>query len=120
RSLERVRDVSLALGLATEDKQTAPLQIPALPDFTATDAASRLALLQQTYPQYDKVFMLRGLPDAIRGEVQTAAKQSYDHAIAAGRDVVLRRLREAAPGNDETPDRWRALSPWLTNPTELA
>ncbi len=118
-NLERVRDVSLALGVATDASRPAPLQIPSPPRFTVADAARRSEELRQAYPQFQKEFTLRGLPEAILGEVRAAARESYDHAIAAGREVVLQHLRDAAPGSDETPARWRALAGWLEHPSDL-
>jgi hypothetical protein len=117
KRLEAVRDLSAALGLGGPAGR-ALLVIP--PRFIAADAASRLQELKKAYPNFERDFVLSGLPDAVRGDIRQAARTSYEPLTDAGRDVVLRRLQEASPAGPETLKLWRDLRPWLADPPELA
>src|SRR5262249_37682137 len=118
--LQRLRDVSAALGLAGAlPDRPAPPGGPPPPRFSPDPAPGRLAKLEKAYPQYQQDFRLAGLPDAVVGEVRRAVRTSYDNAIEAGRQVVLRHLAEASPDGQETPESWRRLRPWLAAPDDL-
>ena len=119
RQLERVRDLSAALGLGGEVRDRPPL-LKFGANFTAAEARGRLQELQKVYPQFEDEFVLRGLPEAVRGDIRQAAQTSYEHLLEAGRAVVQRRLQDAAPGDEETPARWQALRRWLAEPEELS
>lgn len=117
--LQRLRDLSAALGLAGKLPGRPPLlDLPAPPHFTADLARVRLQELERTYPRFQQEFVRFDLPDAVVGEVERAARRSYDHAIEAGREVVLRHLLDAGDGR-ESPEAWRRLLPWLAAPQDL-
>jgi hypothetical protein len=123
--LERVRDLSAALGLAGTPPGRAPLDIPA--GFQAEQAVGRLQELEKLYPRFQQEFTLADLPEAIVGEIQQAAHTRYGHAIKAGQEVVLRHLLAVASspaGREskedwESPETWARLQPWLANPEDL-
>ncbi len=115
--LERVRDLSTALGLTGALPDRSPLDIPA--NFAVAQAGVRLQELENAYPRYAKQFTVAELPDAIAGEIRRAARTRYEHALKAGREVVLRHLQEVSPGAEETPESWRRLRSWLRAPEDL-
>jgi hypothetical protein len=115
RSLERVRDVSSALGLAGGGR--APLDIPF--SFTLSQAASRLQDLEREFPRFKDDFNLIDLPDALAGELRRAAQPRYEHLLKAGREVVLTRYQLLWQGGAETFEDWRKLRSWLAAPEEL-
>jgi hypothetical protein len=118
--LLRLRDLTAALGLAGTLPNRPPLlEIPPPPRFTADQARGWLLELEKTYPRFAQEFRLPDLPDAVVGEIKRAAHTSYDNAIAAGREVVLRHLRDASPEGRESLDGWRRLRPWLASPDDL-
>jgi hypothetical protein len=87
--------------------------------FTADQAEPLLAELEKFYPRYREEFRLSRIPERAVGEVRKAARDRYDLAIKAGRDVVLRHLKEVSAEGQETPESWRRLLPWLSAPQEL-
>lgn len=115
--LERVRDLSMALGLAGGQPGRSPLDIPAR--FQADQAAGRLQELEKTYPRFQQEFTLSDLPEAIVAEVRQTAHTRYEHAIKAGQEVVLRHLKEVSTEEQESPQAWRRLRSWLAAPEEL-
>jgi hypothetical protein len=115
--LERVANLSAALGLAGPVPERTPLDIPA--GFSVDQAATRVQQLEKVYPRFQEQFTLADLPEAISGEVRRAATLRYDHLLNAGRHVVLRHLQEANAENPDTPENWRRLRAWLANPEEL-
>jgi GTPase SAR1 family protein len=116
--LQRLRDLSAALGLAGSVTGRPPvLEIPA--QFPATRAAERVQELERAYPRFAQDFTLTDLPEIAVGEIRQAARGSYENVRDAGRAVVLRRLRDACPEGKETLECWRRLRPWLANPEEL-
>jgi hypothetical protein len=115
--LEHLAHISQALGLGVPDAAQSPLALPA--GFTAEQAGPLLAELEKLYPHYQKEFTLSNLPEAAVAPIRQAARQRYDVALAAGREVVLRRWREANPDAQDTPENWRRLLPWLADPPEL-
>jgi hypothetical protein len=117
RRLERVRDLSTALGLASTQSQRSPLDIPA--GFQADLAAGRLQELERNYPRFQQEFTLSDLPEAIVAEVRQAAHPRYHHAIEAGQEVVLRHLKEVSTEGQESPEAWRRLRSWLAAPEDL-
>jgi hypothetical protein len=118
--LQRLRDLTAALGLAGTLPGRPPLlEIPPPPRFTAEQARGRLQELEKTYPRYQQEFKLTDLPDAALGEIRRAARTSYENAIAAGQEVVLRHLRDVCPEGRETVEGWRRLRPWLASPEDL-
>jgi hypothetical protein len=117
--LQRLRDLSTALGLAGTalGAQPAPLDLP--PGFSADQARARLQDLERYYPRFQQEFVLAGLPDAAVGEVKRAAQTRYERALDAGQQVVLRHLQQVSPEGRETVEGWRRLRPWLASPEEL-
>jgi hypothetical protein len=116
-SLERLRDLSAALGLAGTEPDRSPLDIPA--GFQADQAANRLRELQKNYPRFQQEFSLSDLPEAIIAEVRQAAHTRYENALKAGQEVVLRHLKEVGTEGRESPQAWRRLRSWLAAPEEL-
>jgi hypothetical protein len=117
--LKRVLDLSTALGLAEAAKERpAVLAIPR--DFTLAQARERRRQLEQAYPNYQKGFVLDGLPDAIQPDVRQAARTNYGYLLPPAQDEVLRQLRQGGSGDRETPGRWEAVRRWLKDPEELA
>lgn len=118
--LERVRDMSAALGLAgTVAERPAVLVIPAPPNFTLTDAFTRFQDLERAYPHW-RDFSLSDLPDNVPELFQPVAKMNYDRLMDPAQRLVLKRLQDVSPDGKETLARWRSLRPWLENPEELA
>jgi hypothetical protein len=115
--LERVRDLSAALGLPGSLPGRSPLDIPA--GFQADLAVGRLQELEKVYPRFQQEFNLSDLPEAIVAEVRQTARTRYEHVIKAGQEVVLRHLKEVNPGDQESPEGWRRLQPWLSAPEDL-
>lgn len=116
--LERLRDLTVLLGFADVPDRPALLEIP--PGFTADQAKGRLEQLQKAYPRWQQELAPGSLPDAAAGELRQAAQASYTRLIDVGREVVLRRLRQAAADGQETPDLWKGLArDWLAAPGEL-
>jgi hypothetical protein len=111
--LERVRDLSAALGLGGDVRDPllgpAVLAIPSPSLFTLDQATARLQELEKRYPNWSRDFQLPGLPDAVIPEVRKAARTSYDNLIEAARRVVLHRLVGANPGGPVKPEDWQTL-----------
>src|SRR5437763_12835837 len=63
---------------------------------------------------------MTGQPEAMRGEVRQAARTSYQYLLPPGQARVLRQLREAGKGPEETRERWEAVRQWLKAPEDLA
>ncbi len=116
--LRRVRDLAVALGLTGERGR--PLDVPrGLREFVRVDYQDRLGQLEKQYPDYRQKFTLAGLPDVSTVGLRKAAGERYENLIEAGRVEVLRQLRAAPGGNEETLARWRSLLPWLSDPLEF-
>jgi GTPase SAR1 family protein len=118
--LERLRDLSAALGLGGPVPDRPPvLVIPRAPSFTLSQTPDKLRELEKAYPRFEQQFTLDGIPDAAVGEIKQAAKANYDLLLEPGREEVLRQLQRAG-GEGESPARWQAIAKWLDDPTELA
>jgi hypothetical protein len=122
RKLSRVRDLACALGLVSDVRDRPPvLAVPRPPGFRFEQAAARLDQLKQAYPEYATAFVPAGLPEAAEPEIRQAARMNYEYLLEPGRGEVLRRLREAGSGEEETAARWAAVQKWLASgPPELA
>jgi hypothetical protein len=108
--LERLRDISAALGLGGPVPDKPPvLIIPRTPSFTLSQASEKLQALQKSYPRFEQDFALTGLPDTVAGEVSQAARTQFQLLLEPGREEVLRQLRRAGPEGGETPARWSNL-----------
>lgn len=120
--LNRVRDLSAALGLnAAVKDRPALLVVPRPPDFSLERARSRVQELQGAYPNFQRDFVLTGLPDAVVPEVRQAARTNYDYLLKPAREAVLQQLQASGTGEAETVSRWEKVSTWLAgNPQELA
>jgi hypothetical protein len=120
--LRREVDVGAALGLIEGVKGRPPLLvIPRPPDFPLDRATARLKELQEAYPNYRADFVLTGLPDAIVSQVRQAARANYEHLLEPGREAVLRQLRNAGDGDEDSPARWAKVGDWLSrDPDQLA
>lgn len=118
--LERVRDMSAALGLAgTVAERPALLQIPKPPNFLLADADRRFQELEQAYPNW-RDFSQDDLPENVAGLFATVARGYCENLLEPARKAVLQRLQDAAPDGKETLSAWRKLSSWLDRPDELA
>jgi hypothetical protein len=119
RRLGRLLDVAAALGLAPQVKGRPPvLVVPN--DFTLEQARARVQELRQAYPNHKTEFVLDGLPEAARPDVQQAAGTNYKYLLAPAQALVLRKLQEAGSRGAESPARWAAVREWLKSPEELA
>jgi hypothetical protein len=116
-SLQRVRDLATALGLAGVVPGLSPLDIPST--FALEQARDRVRDLERACLHYADDFSLMGLPEKIAGEIRRATRTRYEHLLKVGRDTVLRHLEEVSPEPRETPASWRALRRWLENPEDL-
>jgi hypothetical protein len=114
--LERLRDLTAALGLAGKlpDGERQPLDIPA--HFSVAQAASYRERLNKIYPELSKETPAIELPDAVAADFRRTARTAYDHLIEAGRQVVLDHL---PPNAHETPTAWQRVREWLAAPSEL-
>jgi hypothetical protein len=121
RQLERVRNVAAAVGLVREvDGRPASLLIPRM-GFTLSVAASRLASLRASYPNFQNDFTRAGLPGPMLPELTRAARANYEYLLKPAQAAVLNHLREAVEGPVETPERWARVRDWLAlNPIELS
>jgi hypothetical protein len=127
QKLERVRDLSAALGLAGAVPGRSPLDIPA--GFQADQATGRLQELEKVYPRFAKEFNPTDLPEAILGEIRQAARTRYQHLIKAGQEVVLHHVfalispasaeEGKATAARESLEAWRQLETWLADPKDL-
>ncbi|HWG41313.1 MAG TPA: hypothetical protein VN688_00905 [Gemmataceae bacterium] len=117
RRLQRLLDVSAALGLAPAgEKRPAVLVVPR--QFTLPQARQRTKTLTQAYPQYKTDFILDKLPEAIRPRVRQVARTNYEHLLGPARATVLSQLQQAG-GGEETRTRWESVRNWLRSPEEL-
>jgi hypothetical protein len=117
--LERLRDLVAALGLAgrAPDGDRQPLDVP--DRFPLTQARTHWQRLQALYPRLPQEIGALELPAAVADEVRRAARVSYDHLIATGREVVLTQLQQASLDGKETVELWSSVRTWLNNPEEL-
>jgi hypothetical protein len=116
--LQRLLDLSAALGLAPAVRdRPAVLVIPS--QFTLRQARERRQALMQAYPRYPSDFILAGVPDAIRPQVQEAAGTYYEYLLGPARAAVLEQLQQAGGGAEETRTRWETVRNWLRDPKEL-
>jgi hypothetical protein len=116
--LERLRDLTQALGLGGDTGRPAVLKLPEPPRFTAEQARKVLQSLKQDYPRYAE-WTLADLPDVAAPEVRQAARVSFHRAIRAGQAVVLQHFRQVAPDGKVTPQHWLAVADWLPAAPEL-
>jgi hypothetical protein len=118
RRLRRLLDLTAALGLATAKDRPAVLVFPR--DCTMDLVRARRQELRQAYPDYEKDFTLKDLPEAVKPKVSQVAGTNYEYVLEPARAVVLRQLQQAGTGPDETAARWEAVRAWLKDPEELA
>lgn len=114
--LKRQLDVATAVGLVPPTPtRSAVLVFPR--GFKLAEARDRLARLKEAYPDYEKTFVREGLP--LRA-MDGAIRAQYENLLAPARAEVLRQLRAAGSGREETAARWDAVRAWLKEPGELA
>jgi hypothetical protein len=119
--LERLLDLSAALGLGLLADRPPLLVFAENAALTPAEARARLEELKKAYPRYEQEFRADDLPEAAVGDVRQAARTNYNNLLGPGREWVLRRLQEAGTGDKETPERWQAVRRWLQgNPDEFA
>jgi hypothetical protein len=119
--LERLRDISAALGLGGPVPERPPvLVLPKVPSFTLEQTGDKLKELEKAYPRYADQFSLDGLPDAVAVEVRQAARTNYELLLEPAREEVLRQLQRAGKDATETRARWNGVLKWLEDPRELA
>lgn len=117
--LVRLLHICSALGLATATKERpAVLVLPR--DLTLAMCQERLTALKAAYPDCDRTFTRVDLPDAAAPVVRQAARRQYRLLLRPAQAEVLRHLRQAGTGRDETPARWEPVRAWLQRPEELA
>jgi hypothetical protein len=119
--LERLRDISAALGLGGSVPDRPPvLVIARVPRFTLEQASDKLKELEKAYSRYADQFTLDGLPEAVAAEVRQAAQTNYELLLEPAREEVLRQLQHAGKDATETRARWNGVLKWLEGPRELA
>jgi hypothetical protein len=119
--LERLRDISAALGLGGSVPDRPPvLVIARVPRFTLEQASDKLKELAKAYSRYADQFTLDGLPEAVVAEVRQAAQTNYELLLEPAREEVLRQLQRAGKDATETRARWNGVLKWLEGPRELA
>jgi hypothetical protein len=119
--LERLRDISAALGLGGPVPDRPPvLAIARMPSFTLDQSGDKLKELEKAYPRFAEQFTLDGLPDAVAVEVRQAARTNYEMLLEPAREEVLRQLQRAGKDTTETRARWNGVFKWLEDPRELA
>jgi hypothetical protein len=116
RQLERLRDLTTALGLLGDDPQKAPLKFPET--LTPEDVAERAASLRRQYPQAEQ-WSLTELPPFARPQVAATARASYQRLLGLGQQLVLQQLQQLSPDGRETHARWLEAADWLTAAPEL-
>jgi GTPase SAR1 family protein len=117
QKLERLRDISLALGLGGDGSaEKSPLKIP--DGFAIDQAPGRLQLLRKSYPDSGD-WWLQNVSAAASPAVRSAARLSYDRLIDAGKSVVLRELKRLSPDGQETQERWKSAMRALADNPEL-
>ncbi len=118
--LGRLLDVTSALGLAAASpKRPALLVFPR--NFSLAQAKTRAAEFKDAYRDHIKTFSREALPEAIVPKVVQVAGNQYQLLLAPGREEVLRQLRLAGRGTQETREKWEAVRAWLgKGPEELA
>jgi hypothetical protein len=118
RRLQRLLDLSAALGLAPAGDKRPPVLVIPRP-FALRQARERARDLSRSYPNYPTDFVLDRVPEAIRPQVRQVARTNYEHLLGPARDAVLDQLRQAGGGAEETRTRWEAVRTWLRDPKEL-
>jgi hypothetical protein len=117
--LTRLLNICSALGLATPAKERpAVLVVPR--GITLAEVKARLAELKARYPDYPRAFTRKVLPDAIVPKVRQVARGSYQALLAPARQEVLRHLRQAGKGREDSEAAWEGVRVWLKEPAELA
>jgi GTPase SAR1 family protein len=117
--LERIRDLTLALGMAGDaSEERAPLKIPEAARFREGAARDRLARLKKAYPRFAD-WSLAELPDVVIPEVRASAMSSYRNLIDVGRAAVAKEMMQHCPDGKETHGRWLAVADWLPTAPEL-
>jgi hypothetical protein len=115
--LNRLQRLTAALGLATAKDLPPVLVVPR--GVTLDGARALFEKLRTAYPDYRKIFVLEGLPDAVVAKIRQEARRYYAALLEPGRAEVLRKLKQAGQGSEETPERWEAVRRWLKEPLEL-
>lgn len=120
KRLERLRDLSAALGLGDDAAgRPAVLQIPGT-GFGLKDAADRVRKLREAYPNFESDFILKNLPTSVTDEVRRTAQRNYQNLLESGRAAIHSQL-EKLNTDGETPELWAKVRAWLeSNPAELA
>jgi hypothetical protein len=117
--LRRLLNLTTALGLAPASRErSAVLVIP--PEFTLDQTRPRLEQLKKDYPEYEKDFSITDLADAVKPVIRQSARGQYANLLKPGQAEVLRQLKQAGTGSEETAARWQAVREWLRDPAELA
>jgi hypothetical protein len=116
--LRALLDVCTALGKVPDRPGRDMLKVYAR--FPLGQAAVHLQKLRTEFPDYKKTFTLKALPLGGREVVARLAKPYYDNLIECGRTEVLRQLKNAGKGKEETLARWKPVREWLKAPVELA
>jgi hypothetical protein len=99
-ALERLRDVSVALGLA----DNGPALLKLTDQFAVADARGVLTALKATYPRSNE-WTLRELSEAAARAVRPSLQVNTERVIEAGRLDIARRARNAS---DPLPQRLRS------------
>jgi len=137
--LARLRGLCTALGLDERDEgrgmrdekhtqasssfasslvppSSAPLNVP--PDFKMGQAMLRFEDLERDYPRFREDFTLSDVPEAAVAEIRSAAAARFRNLLPAAQALVLSRLKESGPTDEESLLRWRNLIPWLESRDE--
>jgi GTPase SAR1 family protein len=121
--LVRLRNISLALGLAHEAAKQ-PLAVAASmreTSFQPADWSARVAQLGKDFPSYKIEFTLTGLPEKSTIGIREAARRRFEACLPVARGVIRSRFWQApGDGNGETVKQWQQLRDWLRQPKELA
>ena len=119
KGLERLGDITAALGLAGVLPGQSPLLRIPESGFTLEQSRSRWHELEKSYAGFREWTIPADLPDSVATELRRAADGSYRNLLRIGQEVVLRQLRAVASNGQETPQAWKEVGKWLANPDEL-
>lgn len=112
--LERLRDISVALGLTGETSVAlAPLKMPAAEVITFADITDRLRSLRQVYPTANE-WTLRDVPTSFTPHIQPPARSNYEKVLTWAQARIMEQLQKLTEGGRESLTAWRGVADWAS------
>jgi GTPase SAR1 family protein len=115
--LERLRDLSQALGLGSDGTpEKSPLKFA--DGFPMEQVRGRVQLLKKAYPNAGD-WSAADVSEAASPAVRSAARFSYERLMETAKPVVLRELKRLSPDGQETQERWKSAVRVLVDNADL-